>query len=108
MKNNIIDKKMEYITYGNMPDAKWRFLQIKGNETLEGIANKILPTGTARRFYPEDATCVGGHELLSDDDRLFIIGEEWLEIWQIGTKLTDMYGNIIPGIISVRRIGEIL
>lgn len=32
----------------------------------------------------------------------------WLEIWQIGTKLTDMYGNIIPGIVRVRRIGEIL
>lgn len=107
MENNIINKKMEYITYGNMPDAKWRFLQIEGNETLEEIADKILPTDTARRFYPEDATCVGGHELLSDD-RLFIIGEEWLEIWQIGTKLTDMYGNIIPGIIRVRRIGEIL
>ena len=50
MENNIINKKMEYITYGNMPDAKWRFLQIEGNESLEEIANKITPKGTAQRF----------------------------------------------------------
>ena len=47
MKGDIIDEMIEYISYGNPIDIKWDFMQIDGNESLEEIANKITPKGTA-------------------------------------------------------------
>ena len=106
MKGDIIDEMIEYISYGNPIDIKWDFMQIDGNESLEEIANKITPKGTAQRFSPATSSCVKGKPILNDYN-VFIVGKEWPEIWQIGAKLTDMHGDIIPGIIRVRRIGEI-
>lgn len=60
------------------------------------------------KFKADDHVCINGPKI-KNDENLFILNESGNDyIWQVGSKVTDMSGFIIPHAYYVRKIGILI
>lgn len=100
---------MKYITIDREnEDIKWSkiYCNLNGKETPEDIAKAIVSEFYVGKFNKEEHMNVGCPKI-QNDKKLFILRDLYgtNNIWQIGGRLTDMTGFIIPHLYEVRRIG---
>lgn len=100
---------MKYITFDKDSDQlKWSkvYCNKNGNETALDIILATLPYDFLGEFHSKDHLSAGCPKI-KNDDNLFIIRNKYgsLEIWQVGGKVSDMTGAIIPNLYKVRQIG---
>ena len=96
---------MRYITTG---EEKWSnvYCNFSWKETNEDIAKAIVTEFFVGKFNVEEHMNAGCKKI-KDDSNLFILRDSYGcdNIWQIGGKVTDMTGFIIPHLYKVRKIG---
>lgn len=100
---------MKYITVDKEnDDMKWSniYCNLGGKETAEDIAKAIITHHYIGKFNKEDHMNAGCPKI-KNDENLFMLGDLYgtINIWQIGGKVSDMTGCIIPHLYKVRRIG---
>lgn len=77
-------------------------------EILEDIAKAMVSFQYCGKFSSEESTCMnsGG---IKNDSNIFIMSENGVQyVWQLGSKVSDMEGFIIPNLYHVRKIGMIV
>lgn len=77
-------------------------------EILEDIAKSMVSFQYCGKFSSEESTCMnsGG---IKNDSNIFIMSENGVQyLWQLGSKVSDMEGFIIPNLYHVRKIGMIV
>ena len=100
---------MKYITVDkDHEDMKWSriYCNLDGKETSEDIAKAIVSEIFIGKFQKEEHMNAGCPKI-QNDKNLFILRDSYgaNNIWQIGSKSTDMNGFIVPHLYNVRRIG---
>lgn len=100
---------MKYITVDReREDMKWSkiYCNLNGKETPEDIAKASVSEFYVGKFNKEEHMNAG-YPKIQNDENLFILRDLYgtNNIWQIGGRLTDMTGFIIPHLYKVRRIG---
>lgn len=70
---------------------------------------KRIPSVHWEKFDTAYAVSFDGREI-KNDEKIFMIEDfdSKRSLWQIGSKLSDMNGTIIPHVYQVRRIGTIV
>lgn len=77
-------------------------------ETLEDIAKAMVSHQYCGKFSSEESTCMNGSGI-KNDSNIFIMNENGVQyLWQLGSKVSDMEGFIIPNLYHVRKIGMIV
>jgi len=79
------------------------------NKLLKNISEAMLYGSDFEKFHSEDYDCVNSQGILSDEN-IFLLAEGNVRfLWQLGSKVSDMIGNVIPHLYYIRKIGmEIL
>ena len=75
---------------------------------LESISKAMLRGDGFEKFNAKEGVCMndGG---IKNDSMIFSINEYGVRyIWQLGSKVSDMAGFIVPHLYRVRKIGMIL
>ena len=61
---------------------------------------------SVEKFDKDKYESFESHEIRSDEDIfIFHMPNNRAELWQIGSKVVDYFGNIIPGLYHIRKIG---
>lgn len=80
----------------------------QGGEELEDIAKALVSHQYCGKFSAETATCMNGGGIKNDTE-IFIMNEDGAKyLWQLGSKVSDMEGFIVPHLYYVRKIGMIV
>ena len=100
---------MKYITVDKeLDDMRWSriYCNLDGKETTEDIAKAIITEYFIGKFNKEEHMNAGCPKI-QNDENLFILRDSYgcRNIWQIGGKLSDITGFIIPHLYKVRKIG---
>lgn len=100
---------MKYITFNkNSDQLKWNlvYCNLNDKETASDIIKATLPYNFVGKFNSNEHLNAGCPKI-KDDTNLFIIKNAYgaYEIWQVGGKVTDVTGAIIPHLYHVRQIG---
>lgn len=100
--------KMKYLLYPKESEnMKWSFIYCNknGKETGEDIVKAIVFQTYVGKFIATEHEPLGN--LIKNDESLYITRNAYgiLNIWQVGSKLEDMTGTIIPHTYKVRNIG---
>lgn len=83
-------------------------LVVNNENLLEFVAKSMLMGNDYEKFNTEECVCVVGEEI-KNDDNIFILSEGNIRfLWQLGSKVTDMTGILIPGLYYVRKIGIVV
>ena len=102
MKYVVYDKETlhwEMIYCGQVPDKE---------KLLETAAKSMLMGNDYEKFNMEENLCVVGEEI-KNDDNIFILSEgNTRYLWQLGSKVADMTGVLVPGLYYVRKIGMVV
>lgn len=77
-------------------------------EELEDIAKAMVSYQYCGKFSSEGAICMNGGGI-KNDNKIFIMSENGVQyLWQLGSKVSDMEGFIVPHLYHVRKIGMIV
>ena len=103
---------MKYVTYNKDSDnMKWSMVYCNknGNETPEDIVKEISSEYYIGEFHKESHTNVAGSEITNDENLFILLNFYGVNyIWQVGAKVCDMNGVIIPNLYRVRKIGYLI
>lgn len=77
-------------------------------EVLEDIAKSMVSFQYCGKFSSENAVCMNSGRI-KNDSNIFIMSENGVQyLWQLGSKVSDMEGFIVPHLYHVRKIGMIV
>lgn len=77
-------------------------------ETLEDIAKSMVSFQYCGKFSSVVSVCMNGGGI-KNDSNIFIMSENGVQyLWQLGSKVSDMEGFIVPHLYHVRKIGMIV
>ena len=77
-------------------------------ESIKEIGKAMISYDYQGLFDRNQFVCVNGTEIKNDND-VFILRENSVDyIWQLGSKVADMEGVIVPNLYKVRKIGMIV
>lgn len=96
---------MKYITLKSKDDYSMVYCNLNGKETAEDIIKATLNYFIGKFNANEHMSC-GCNKILNDEN-VFIMenNDSGYELWQVGSKVSDMTGAIIPHLYYVRHIG---
>lgn len=97
---------MKYITTSSKEDLKWSRIYCPNDNTIEDVIKSMNDLEYIGPFHKEEHTNAGCPEI-KNDTNLFIMKNQYnvTEIWQIGSKASDIQGSIIPHTYCIRCIG---
>lgn len=103
MKKYVIFDKNSYV---------WQMVYCNSHkpegENLENIAKAMVSYQYCGLFSSDNFVCANGSGI-KNDDKMFILGEDGVQyIWQLGSRVSDMEGFIVPNLYYVRKIGMIV
>ena len=109
-----INKKKYYMIFDISENIPWEIIHcdsvtVSHNNTAIAVAKSIKSYKCIGPFDKTGYTCVNRKDIKSDHN-LFILENIYGDrfIWQVGSLVTDMEGNIIPNTYHVRQIGMIV
>lgn len=77
-------------------------------ETLKDIAKSMVSLQYCGKFSSDGSVCMNGGGI-KNDSNIFVMSENGVQyLWQLGSKVSDMEGFIIPHLYHVRKIGMIV
>ena len=102
---------MKYALY-DKETLRWEMVYcgqvINKENLLETVAESMLMGNDYEKFNTEISVCVVGEEI-KNDDNIFILSEGNTRfLWQLGSKVADMTGVLVPGLYYVRKIGMVV
>lgn len=95
---------MKYITYEKQ-NLTWQILYSPNGEDGESIIGNITDETYLKPFNVNEYEAED--KLIANDENMYVTTDIQgrLFIWQVGAKVSDMNGRIIPGCYKVRKIG---
>lgn len=90
-------------------NKEWQYLYCSNDDTDDNIIRSIVSESFVGKFNKEDHNYSVGLKI-ENDSKLYITRdiEGHMNIWQIGSKMTDMEGFIVPHVYKVRKIGILI
>ena len=88
--------------------SSWKqvYCNLNGDETAENIVKAITNFIYVGKFNKDEHLCAGCTKLKNDDNLFILINDNGAKcIWQVGSKVEDMTGCIVPHLYKVREIG---
>lgn len=77
-------------------------------ETLKDIAKSMVSLQYCGKFSSDGSVCMNGGGI-KNDSNIFVMSENGVQyLWQLGSKVSDMEGFIVPHLYYVRKIGMIV
>lgn len=77
-------------------------------ETLKDIAKSMVSLQYCGKFSSDGSVCMNGGGI-KNDSNIFVMSENGVQyLWQLGSKVSDMEGFIVPHLYHVRKIGMIV
>ena len=77
-------------------------------ELLEEIAKAMISFQYCGKFSLENTVCMNSSGI-KNDNGIFIMSENGVQyLWQLGSKVSDMEGFIVPHLYYVRKIGMLV
>lgn len=106
--------KPGYVIF-NKSDIQWQMVYCNchelDHEMPEEIVKAITSYNFIGKFYKDDYICMNdGRDAIKNDNNLFVLSDYSgvKYIWQVGSKVADMEGFIIPHAYYVRCIGIVV
>lgn len=102
---------MKYVLFDkNAKDCQMVYCAQDNDEELllESISKAMLHGDSFKNFNAKEGVCMNGGGI-KNDSMIFSIDECGVRyIWQLGSKVSDIVGFIVPHLYRVRKIGMIL
>lgn len=77
-------------------------------DPMEEIAKSMFQGNEFAKFDASKYVCINSGRI-KNDENLFILNDAGAQyIWQLGSKVSDMVGAIIPHLYYVRKIGVLI
>lgn len=77
-------------------------------EELEDIAKAMISYQYCGKFSSGGTACMNGGGIKNDTE-IFIMNENGVQyLWQLGSKVSDMEGFIVPHLYHVRKVGMLV
>lgn len=102
---------MKYILF-DKDNCKWQMVyctdDMDQDLLLQNISKAMLMDNDFMPFHTKEHCCVNGEDI-KNDDKLFSLSENGVRyLWQLGSRVSDMTGIIIPHTHYVRIIGKMI
>ena len=111
-KNKLVRQK--YVVLDSSYNIKWELIYCnnhseRNNETDEEIAKALTSHIYDKKFNSNEYICANGPNI-RNDEKLFVLTDMTglQNIWQVGSKVYDITGCIIPHVYQIRKIGIII
>lgn len=102
---------MKYVVF-DKESYVWQMVYCNTNkqdgEEVENIAKAMVSYQYCGKFSSKSSICMnsGG---IKNDSAIFIMSDNGVQyLWQLGSKVSDMEGFIVPHLYYVRKIGMIV
>lgn len=99
---------MKYIVY-DKETLNWEMVfcssKKEGDELLEDIAKAMFMGSDFQIFHADEHICINEKGIKNDNKMFVLYRNGFYDIWQLGSKVEDMSGFIIPGLYYVRKVG---
>lgn len=99
---------MKYILF-DKEGLYWRFVYCTCDEEtenlLENVAKSMFCGVDFKKFDSKENICINGRGIKNDEKIFSICDCGARYIWQLGSRVEDMAGFIVPHLYRVRKIG---
>lgn len=109
MDKNNMDKVVEYTLFDRKKD--WKIVYCEKDEDLDNVMKNIIGLEFVKVFNPESYNVKYSEPIKNLDSHYYIMFNPENKvnfIYQLGSKASDVSGNIIPHTYKIRKIGMLL
>ena len=102
---------MKYIKF-EKEMTKWEMVFCRtdkeGEEFLQEVAKAMYEGDNFKIFHTEENICINSGKIKNDRNMFTLQSGGTINIWQLGSKVEDMSGFIVPNLYYVRKVGILI